>query len=242
MRAVLEFHNHKWAFPLHFGNIEPSLQNLEDRKTAQRNLLENLRAKRNVRNIIFHHGISTHYCGLLWVRRRNFTTLWPQASNQWGLWQGPSPSGGMWRVSGVTVQATQECRLLWVCDANPPKPSSNFSVLGWAVSEKLIFLCSLSNICLLPLSKNVSLQCQDWVFPRTRHFLTQDFHKDGKGHQSPICSSLVSDQKRKEKSPKKREPDCLFFLLTTQWLVSHNDFLNRRLIWWCGPNRIRELL
>lgn len=156
MRAVLEFHNHKWAFPLHFGNIEPSLQNLEDRKTAQRNLLENLRAKRNVRNIIFHHGISTHYCGLLWVSRRNFTTLWPQASNQWGLWQGPSPSGGMWRVSGVTVQATQECRLLWVCDANPPKPSSNFSVLGWAVSEKLIFLCSLSNICLLPLSKNVS--------------------------------------------------------------------------------------
>lgn len=93
------------SFPSHFGNIEPSLQSLEDRKTAQENLLENLRAKRNVGNIIFHHGISTH-CWSPVSQQEELHHIEALGLRSVGMRQGPSPSRGMCRVSGVTVHAS----------------------------------------------------------------------------------------------------------------------------------------
>lgn len=197
MRAVLEFYNHKWAFPPHFGNIEPSLQSLEDGKTAQENLLENLRAKRNVRNIIFHHGISPHCCGLPWVSRRNFATLQRQASNQRGCVRVLAPGRG-WGEYVEGELPAQECRLLWVCDTNPPKPSSNAlgSWVGclWEAHLPLFFFQHLPPATLPKSFSSVPrlglLENQMPSFPETST-------KDGIGRQSP---------------------HHLLFLSTTQWL------------------------
>lgn len=114
------------SFPPHFGNTEPSLCSWDDRKTTQGIPLENLSARRNVRNISFHHGISTHCCGTPVSQQEEFHHMAASGLKSVGLWQCPCPT---WEVSGVTIHA----RLFWACNADPPKPSLN-SLGSWVDS------------------------------------------------------------------------------------------------------------
>lgn len=81
---------------------------------------------RNVTKIIFHHGISTHFCGAPVSQQEELHHAVAPGLQSEGLWQFPSPS---WGVSGRYVvlpyMPALECRLLRVGDDDPPKPSLN---------------------------------------------------------------------------------------------------------------------
>lgn len=178
------------SFPPHFGNTEPSLCSWDDRKTTQGIPLENLSARRNVRNISFHHGISTHCCGTPVSQQEEFHHMAASGLKSVGLWQCPCPT---WEVSGVTIHA----RLLWACNADPPKPSLN-SLSSWVDSSgNLIFLCLLS-----------------------RCYPYRDF-QEGWERLSAICPSAPWSQIEKEKG-KKRNPK-MGNLIASPSLWSHSD-------------------
>lgn len=163
MRAVLEFYNRKWAFPP--LTLETLSHPSKVWKTER--LLKKICWK--IWELREMSGISSFIMEFLRtavVSRESAGGTWPHCSVRPQISRavsGSRPRGGgggnMWRVSCQPSDAgCFECvTLTLLSQVQTPW------VLGWAVSEKLICLCSFSNICLLPLSPKLSLQCQEWV-------------------------------------------------------------------------------
>lgn len=130
---------------------------------ATGNLLENLSARRNVREIVFHHGMSAHFCGAPGSQQRKLHCAVASGLNAEGLWQFPKPTGlcvgGVWSRVHANP-GTQASSSIWSWS---PKPSLNSWVLGWALFGKHIFSASLANAQPLPPSQKVPLQCQECV-------------------------------------------------------------------------------
>lgn len=99
---------------------------------------------------------------LLWVSRRNLTTLRPQASNQQACGSVPAGGGGTGKWCHHPCQprgagSFEHATLILSTQVQSPW------VFGWAVSGKFTFLSSLSKAYSLPLSLKVFLQCWELV-------------------------------------------------------------------------------
>lgn len=59
---MLGCYSHGELFRLALENIELCLHSLDGRQTLLQEMLENPSASRNIRRIVFHRGISVHFC------------------------------------------------------------------------------------------------------------------------------------------------------------------------------------